>query len=337
MPVTKQPSQVNTDEPRIGVMVANLGTPEGTGYWAIRRYLSEFLSDPLVIKTSPWIWQPILQGIILTKRPFATGKAYRSIWNNEADESPLMTITRDQKNAIADALGDKFDVDFCMRYGSPSTKSRVDAMIARGCEKIIFFPLYPQFAGATTETANRAFMRAIEANPRSVEAKLVPEYYNNPDYIDALAESVERVYADLDYVPDVLVTSYHGMPESYRDAGDPYYGQCIKTSELLCDRLGWAKDTVVSTFQSRFGPMDWIKPYTVDEVARLAKAGKKRIAVISPAFSADCIETLEEINFEIRDSFIEAGGESFIYIPCLNSEAAHIDVLANLIREKSIG
>ncbi len=320
---------------KVGVLLANLGTPDNYDYWSMRRYLNEFLSDKRVIDYSPWIWQPLLQLIILTKRPFSSGAAYKSIWNEEASESPLMTITKAQTARIADRMaqryGDNVVVDFCMRYGNPSTQSKVRALLDQGCQKILFFPLYPQYAGATTATANDQFFRALMQEKWQPPVRTVPAYYEHPTYIDALAQSVERAYGAMDTKPDILVTSYHGVPKRYLMEGDPYHCQCQKTTRLLKERLGWADDKITTTFQSRFGPEEWLQPYTVDEVARLAESGKKRIAVIAPAFSADCIETLEEINEEIRESFEEAGGESFTYIPCLNDDAAHVSALGEVI------
>jgi len=326
---------------RIGVLIANLGTPDGYDYWSMRRYLNEFLSDKRVIDYPSWKWQPLLQLIILTKRPFTSGKNYKLIWNHDKGESPLMTITKDQTAALAAAVqaqyGDGVMVDYCMRYGNPSTASKVQAMVAAGCEKILFFPLYPHYAGATSGTANDAFFAALAKEKRQPAARTVTEYFDHPLYIDALAQSVERVYATLDHKPDVLVTSYHGMPKRYLMSGDPYHCQCAKTSRLLRERLGWEKDAIDVTFQSVFGPEEWLKPYTVEHVAELAKAGKKRIAVMAPAFSADCIETLEEINGEIREAFLHAGGENFTYIPCLNDDPSHIAALMAVIGDNLAG
>ncbi len=326
---------------KIGVLLANLGTPDDYSYWPMRRYLSEFLSDPRVIDYSPWIWQPILQLIILSKRPFSSGEAYRSIWNHEKGESPLMTITKDQTAKMASLIqarfGDQVIVDFCMRYGNPSTKSKVDALVAQGCTKILFFPLYPQYAGATTATAYDQFFRSLTDIKWQPVVRTVEAYYDDPAYIDALAQSVERAYGELETRPDVLVASYHGVPKRYLMEGDPYHCQCMKTSRLLKERLGWGDADIVTTFQSRFGPEEWLKPYTVEEVARLAEQGKKRVAVIAPAFSADCIETLEEINEEIRESFEEAGGEAFTYIPCLNDDDAHMAALAQVVERNLEG
>ncbi len=326
---------------KIGVLIANLGTPDATDYWSMRRYLGEFLSDRRVIDYARWKWQPLLQLVILSKRPFTSGAAYRSIWNTDADESPLMTITKQQTAALstlmAERYGDRVMVDFCMRYGNPSTASKLRAMVDAGCRKILFFPLYPQYAGATTATANDAFFRALMAETWQPEARTVGPYFDHPLYVEALAGSIERAYAGLSSRPDLLVCSYHGMPERYRDNGDPYHDQCQKTSVLLRRRLGWPQTDVVTTFQSKFGPEEWLKPATVDEVARLARSGLKNIAICSPAFSADCIETLEEINVEIRDSFIGAGGEAFTYIPCLNDDPAHVAALGTVIGDNLAG
>lgn len=327
--------------PKIGLLLANLGTPDGYDYWSMRRYLNEFLSDKRVVDIADWKWQPLLQLIILTKRPFTSGANYKLIWNHEKNESPLLTITKDQTAAIAAMIaakhGDEIMVDFAMRYGNPSTASKVQAMVAAGCEKVLFFPLYPHYAGATSATANDAFFAALMKEKRQPAARTVPEYFAHPAYIDALAQSVERAYAGLDHRPDVLVASYHGMPQRYLMEGDPYHCQCAKTSRLLRERLGWEKGAIDTTFQSVFGREVWLKPYTVEHVAELAKSGKKRIAVMAPAFSADCIETLEEINGEIREAFLHAGGEEFTYIPCLNDDAAHIAALVQVIEENLAG
>ncbi|WP_417269266.1 ferrochelatase [Celeribacter sp.] len=341
------PAHAHADHPRIpkekiGVLLANLGTPDATDYWSMRRYLNEFLSDSRVIDYPKWKWQPILQGIVLTFRPSKSGAAYRSIWNEEANESPLMTITKDQTKAISKQLkskyGDNVMVDFCMRYGNPSTKSKVANMVAQGCTKILFFPLYPQYAGATIATANDQFFRALMEENWQPASRTVPPYFDEPAYIDALAASVESAYAGAERKPDILICSYHGLPERYlKEGGDPYHCQCHKTTRLLKERLGWDDTQIMTTFQSKFGPEDWLQPYTVEEVARQAKAGNKSIAVCAPAFSADCIETLEEINEEIKESFEEAGGENFLYIPCLNDDPAHIDALVHVIEKNLAG
>ena len=325
--------------PRIGVLIANLGTPDGTDYWSMRRYLSEFLSDKRVIDLPRWKWQPLLQGIILSKRPFTSGANYKTIWNTEADESPLMTITKEQVAALRDRAaalwGDRVIVDFCMRYGNPSTRSVVDRMVKAGCDKILFLPLYPQYAGATSATANDQFFRALMEQTWQPAARTVAPYFDRADYIDALAGSVERALGGR--VPCKLIASYHGMPKRYLMQGDPYHCQCQKTSRLLRERLGWPDDVIDTTFQSVFGREEWLMPYTVEHVAELARQGITEIAVISPAFSSDCIETLEEIQGEIREAFEHAGGKEFTYIPCLNAEPAHIDVLTTIIGKNLVG
>ncbi len=338
--VSVRPAHGPSDHPpvkpaKVGVLLANLGTPDGYDYWSMRRYLSEFLSDRRVVDYSPWLWQPLLQLVILSKRPFSSGANYKSIWNHDKNESPLLTITKDQTAAITAQMqaryGDKVVVDFCMRYGNPSTKAKVRAMVEAGCTKILFFPLYPHYAGATSATANDQFFRVLMEEKWQPVARVVPPYFDDPAYIDALARSIEEAYAAKENRPEVLVCSYHGVPERYLREGDPYHCQCQKTTRLLRERLGWDKTQITTTFQSRFGPEEWLKPYTVEEVARLAEQGKKRIAVCAPAFSADCIETLEEINEEIRESFLHAGGSEFTYIPCLNDQPAHIKALSGLI------
>ncbi|GLO72168.1 ferrochelatase [Phaeobacter inhibens] len=340
------PAHAPADHPKIapakvGVLLANLGTPDDYSYWPMRRYLSEFLSDKRVIDYPAWKWQPLLQLIILAKRPFTSGAAYKSIWNHDKGESPLMTITKEQTAAMSEALQDRYGsevmVDFCMRYGNPSTKSKVREMVEAGCQKILFVPLYPQYAGATSATANDQFFRALMEETWQPTARTVAPYFDDPAYIDALARSVEKAYAAAEKKPEILVVSYHGMPKRYLMQGDPYHCQCQKTTRLLKERLGWTDTQITTTFQSVFGPEEWLKPYTVDHVATLAKDGKKNIAVIAPAFSADCIETLEEINEEIRESFEHAGGEDFLYIPCLNDDAEHIDALSGVIERNLKG
>lgn len=341
-----RPGHAPADHPRlprekVGVLLANLGTPDGTDYRSMRRYLSEFLSDRRVIDYPRWKWQPLLQTVILSVRPFKSGAAYRTIWNEERNESPLLTITRDQTEALAQRMqarhGDAVMVDFCMRYGNPSTASKVRAMVEAGCRRILFFPLYPQYAGATSATANDQFFRALMAETWQPTARVVDPYFAHPRYVEALAGSVRRAYDAAEQQPDLLICSYHGLPKRYLMQGDPYHCQCQKTTRLLKEALGWGDDRIMTTFQSKFGPEEWLQPYTVEEVARQARAGRKRIAVIAPAFSADCIETLEEINAEIRDAFLEAGGESFTYIPCLNDDPAHIDALETVIEENLQG
>ena len=264
---------------KVGILLANLGTPDNYDYWSMRRYLNEFLSDRRVIDYSPWLWQPLLQLVILTKRPFSSGEAYKSIWNEEAGESPLMTITKAQKAKIETTMraryGDQVEVDFCMRYGNPSTKSKVRALTEKGCRRILFFPLYPHYAGATSATANDAFFRALMDEKWQPTARTVDPYFEHPLYIEALAQSIERRYAEMETKPDILVCSYHGVPKRYLLEGDPYHCQCQKTTRLLKERLGWDDTQITTTFQSRFGPEEWLKPYTVEEVARAGRGGRQ--------------------------------------------------------------
>ncbi|MEL6336525.1 MAG: ferrochelatase [Pseudomonadota bacterium] len=339
-------AHANPDHPpvppaKVGILLANLGTPDATDYWSMRRYLNEFLSDKRVIEWPSAIWQPILQTIVLTKRPFSSGEAYRGIWNNELDESPLLTITRSQTDKLrarlTAAFGDAVEVDFCMRYGNPSTDSVIKSMQAKGCERIVFFPLYPHYAAATTGTACDHMFRTMMTLRWQPSVRTVPSYQDHPKFIDALAQSVETAYAGFEERPTALVTSYHGLPKSYFMKGDPYHCLCQKTTRLMRERLGWPKEEVHTTFQSRFGPEEWLTPYTVEYVAKLAEEGHKSIAIMAPGFSSDCVETLEEINEEIKESFEEAGGEHFHYIPCLNDDEAHIDMIEAIVRTEASG
>lgn len=337
-----QPETVESPGPtpvlrqKIGVLIANLGTPDAPDYWSVRRYLSEFLSDRRVVDYSPLVWQPILQTIVLLRRPFISGTNYRRIWNRERDESPLLTTIRSQADRIRAELLDKFPdqeliVDFCMRYGNPSTKSKIQELIVLGCNRILFFPLYPQYASATVASANDQLFRSLMEEKFQPAIRVVPAYYDYPAYITALAQSIEKVWNANELSPDLLVCSYHGLPARFTREGDPYYYQCLETTRLLQACLGWKDGLIATTFQSRFGPEEWLRPYTVEEVARLARSGIRRIAICAPSFSADCLETLEEIQGEIRTSFEHAGGLHFVYIPCLNDDASHVSVLSSLI------
>ncbi|MDG2474613.1 MAG: ferrochelatase [Paracoccaceae bacterium] len=326
---------------KIGIIIGNLGTPDATDYWSMRRYLSEFLSDRRVIDYSPVIWQPLLQLVILSKRPFSSGAAYRGIWNKDDNESPLLTIVRNQKLKLEayfkDVYGDAIVLDFCMRYGNPSTLEVMEKLQAAGCEKILFFPLYPQYAAPTTATANDQVFRSLMKMNWQPTIRTVPAYYENDLYIESLASSVKEAYNKVKKKPEHLIVSYHGVPERYLLDGDPYHCQCQKTTRLLITNLGWKNKDVTTTFQSKFGPEKWIGPATVDYVAALAKRGIKNIAIVAPAFSADCVETLEEINEEIRASFLESGGETFIYVPCLNDRKDHIFALGKIIENELMG
>jgi len=326
---------------RIGVLVANLGTPDATDYWSMRRYLNEFLSDKRVIDIASWKWQPLLQLIILSKRPFTSGANYRLIWNTEANESPLMTITRQQTSALAERMqamfGDAVQVEFCMRYGNPSTQSVVERMVKDGCEKILFFPLYPQYAGATTATANDQFFRVLTGLKWQPAARTVAAYFDNPLYIDALAQSVQRVWDTMAQKPEVLIASYHGMPQRYLREGDPYHCQCQKTARLLRERLGMSKNDLQVVFQSRFGKAEWLKPYAQDTVDELPSQGVKKLLLISPGFASDCVETLEELAIGLKETFLEKGGEQFSVVPCLNDSPRSIQMLQTIAGEELAG
>lgn len=334
--MTVKPSdhpQATTD--RVGVLLLNLGTPDGTDYWSMRRYLSQFLSDRRVIESPPPpIWQLILQGPILATRPQRSGANYDKIWDREANESPLRIITRRQTEKLQARLGDSAVVDFAMRYGNPSTESRIEALHKAGCQRILLAPLYPQYAGATTATANDEAFRALMRMRWQPAVRTLPAYYDDPVYIETLARSIADGVAALDFEPDLVVTSYHGMPKDYLIQGDPYYCQCLKTTRLVGERLGWPEERLLVTFQSRFGGGEWLQPYTDETLMALPGRGYKKIAIVAPAFSADCIETLEEIAMEGREQFEEAGGEQYAYIPCLNDSEPGMDMLEALVRRE---
>ena len=326
---------------KVGILIGNLGTPDSTDYWSMRRYLNEFLSDRRVIDYSPFIWQPLLQLVILSKRPFSSGEAYKSIWNKEKDESPLLTIVRSQKDKLEkyfkEKHGNKVIVDFCMRYGNPATIKVMENLRDEGCERIVFLPLYPQYAAPTTATANDQIFRSLMRMNWQPAIRTVPAYFPNELYINALANSVKETYQSVKRQPEHLVVSYHGVPERYLLSGDPYHCQCQKTTRLLIDCLGWERSEVTTTFQSKFGPEKWVGPATIDFVAELAKTGTKSIAVLAPAFSADCVETLEEIDQEIRECFLDMGGEEFLYIPCLNDKDDHINAFIDILENELSG
>ena len=336
------PDHPSIPQEKVGILLANLGTPDGYGYWPMRRYLREFLSDRRVIDYPRWRWLPILYLFVLSKRPFTSGRSYQSIWNCEEDESPLLTITRRQSGKLRERLQEEFGnrvvVDFCMRYGNPNAFSVLQHLAEQeGCRRILFFPLYPQYAGATTATANDELFRVLSKLKWQPAIRTVPAYFENAEFITALADSVGRAFETMECKAEFLIASYHGMPERYLHEGDPYHCQCQKTSRLLAEKLGWSQSRIITTFQSRFGPEEWLKPYTVEEVGRLAREGIRRLAVVAPAFASDCIETLEEIQGEIKDAFISAGGEEFTYIPCLNDSEAHIEALAGIARQNLLG
>jgi ferrochelatase len=324
---------------KVGVLLVNLGTPDGTDYKSMRRYLQEFLTDKRVIEWSRLLWYPILYGIVLNTRPGKVGKAYESIWNKDLDESYLRTYTRNQAEKMAASFADMPNVvvDWAMRYGQPSIQSKMNELKKAGCEKILLFPLYPQYAAATTATVNDEAFRALLKMRWQPALRTVPQYSDDPVYIDALANSIEAHYASLDWEPELLLTSFHGIPKSYFMAGDPYHCQCYKTARLLRDRLGWSKEKLMVTFQSRFGPEEWLQPYTDKTVEKLAKDGIKRIAVINPGFVSDCLETLEEIAGEAGEIFHHNGGDKFTHVPCLNDSADGMRVLETVVRRELMG
>ncbi|MEI8719606.1 ferrochelatase [Mesorhizobium sp. M7A.F.Ca.US.006.04.2.1] len=324
---------------KIGVMLVNLGTPDGTDFKPMWRYLREFLSDPRVIELNRAIWYPILYGLVLTTRPKKSGANYARIWNREKNESPLRTYTRAQAEKLAEALRDLPDVvvDWAMRYGNPSTASIAQRLADQGCDRILSFPLYPQYSATTTATANDQLFRALMKMRRAPAVRSVPPYYDEPVYIEALARSIERHLATLDFEPEVVITSYHGIPKPYFEKGDPYHCHCQKTTRLLRERLGWDDKKLIITFQSRFGAQEWLQPYTDKTVEKLAQDGVKSIAVVNPGFSVDCIETLDEIGREAAETFHHAGGKNFAHIPCLNDSAEGMAVIEAMVRRELSG
>lgn len=324
---------------KIGVLLVNLGTPEGTSYWPMRRYLSEFLSDRRVIEWPRLIWQPILQGIVLSVRPTKSGALYASIWNTERNESPLRTFTCSQAEKLGTALAGEGSliVDWAMRYGKPSVASKLGALQQAGCERVLVFPLYPQYSASTTATVNDVAFDALKTMRWQPALRTVPPYHDEPVYIDALAQSMEVHFREIDFEPEIVIASYHGLPQSYFQKGDPYHCHCQKTSRLLRERLGWSEERLLTTFQSRFGPEEWLQPYTDETIERLAGDGVKRIAVINPGFVADCLETLEEIAVENCKAFLEAGGERFTHIPCLNDSPPGMHVLTQVVMRELQG
>ena len=317
---------------RIGVLLINLGTPDSPEPRSVKRYLGEFLSDPRVIEIPQLIWQPILRGIILTTRPKKSAHAYAQVWR--ADGSPLAAITRAQATALADAFGADVTVDWAMRYGAPAIPDRIAALTAAGCDRILLAPLYPQYCAATTATANDKAFAALAAMRHQPAVRTLPPYYDDPAYIAALKKSVEAALTALDFVPEAIVASFHGMPQRTLELGDPYHCQCQKTARLLGEALG--RDLIVS-FQSRFGRAKWLEPATDVTLAALPGQGAKRVAILAPGFSADCLETLEELAIRGRESFLAAGGTHFAYLPCLNAEPDSIAMLTTILSRELAG
>ncbi|NIX77983.1 ferrochelatase [Microvirga terricola] len=326
---------------RIGVLLLNLGTPEGTDYWSMRRYLKEFLSDRRVIETPRLLWWPILNLIILTTRPGRKGRDYASIWNNERDEGPLKTITRAQAEDLAAHLkgiaGDKVTVDWAMRYGKPEIRQRLQALLEQGCDRILLVPLYPQYSAATSATACDHAFRALMDMRWQPTIRVSPPYHDDSVYIDAVVSSMKRDLAKLPFEPEVILVSFHGVPKEYLLKGDPYHCHCVKTWRLMREAFGWPEDKFRMSFQSRFGPDEWLQPYTDETVKALAESGVKRMAIVAPGFSADCLETLEELDVENREIFLHHGGEQFAYLPCLNDSEDGMRVIRSIAERELQG
>jgi protoporphyrin/coproporphyrin ferrochelatase len=324
---------------RIGVLLVNLGTPDATDYWSMRRYLKEFLSDRRVIEENRIKWWLLLNLIVLTVRPGRKGRDYEKIWNRERNESFLKTITRSQSEKLAAgfAKDPRILVDWAMRYGNPSIRSRLDAMQTAGCDRILLVPLYPQYAAATSATVCDKAFEALARMRWQPALRVAPPYFDEPVYIDALAKSVKAQLAKLRFKPEVILASFHGMPEEYLRKGDPYHCQCVKTARLLRKKLKFDDERLIVTFQSRFGPAEWLKPYTDATVEALAERGVKSIAVVTPGFSADCLETLEEIAMENADIFRQAGGQNFAAISCLNDSVGGMAVIRDVVQRELKG
>lgn len=316
---------------KIGVLLVNLGTPDAPEKKAVKRYLKEFLSDKRVVEIPSIIWQPILRGIILNTRPAKSAEAYSLVWTE--DGSPLASYTRKQSEKLARKM-DGVMVDWAMRYGNPSIASRLDMMKAAGCDRILIAPLYPQYSGATTASVHDAVFDAIAAMRWQPAIRLLPAYHDDPAYIDALATSLERDIAALDFVPDAVVASFHGMPQRTLELGDPYHCHCQKTARLLSEKMG--RELVVA-FQSRFGRAKWLEPATDTTLEALPGQGKKNIAIFAPGFSSDCLETCEELAIRGKEQFESGGGEKFAYLPCLNDSQIGIDMLEQLVRRELSG
>jgi ferrochelatase len=317
---------------KTGVLLINLGTPDAPEPAAVRRYLAEFLSDRNVVDLPPLLWQPILRGFILPFRPRRTAEAYRLVWTE--DGSPLAAITRRQASALQQRLGSDVIVDYAMRYGTPAIAPGIDRLVEKGCEHILAAPLYPQFSGATTGTVESALLAAFARIDRDVPMRILPTYFADDAYIGALAQHIERQLAALDFEPQRLLLSFHGLPQRTVDRGDPYFKHCMETARLLSDRLTIATDVA---FQSRFGPAKWLEPATDVTLAAYPAKGVKRLAIAAPGFSADCIETLEELGIRGRETFMGAGGEQFARLDCLNDSPEGMDMLQALISRELEG
>ena len=316
---------------KTGVLIVNLGTPDSTKWLDIRKYLKEFLSDRRVIEVNPIIWQLILNLFILTFRPSKTAHAYKQIWRKDTDESPLLYFTKKQSAKLGKRINNtKIIVDFAMRYGNPSIKLKLNILKEEGCENIVILPLYPQYAAATTATVCDEVYRSLMKMRWQPSLQIIPHYESEPLYINALINSTEKKINEISWKPDLIISSYHGIPKSYFDKGDPYHCYCHKTTRLMQEKF--SKFEIQTTFQSRFGPQEWLTPYTDKTLEDLPGKGIKNLLVICPGFASDCVETLEEINIQGRESFIEKGGKNFDLIPCLNDNEDHIELFENLIK-----
>ncbi len=322
-------------QPKVGILLINLGTPDALDYWSMRRYLGEFLSDQRVVELPKILWQLILQGPILTFRPTKSAKAYREIWNTELDESPLRTITREQTEALRARLANEpVQIEYAMRYGNPSIPSVLNEMFAQGCWKILCVPLYPQYASSTTGSVVDKIGDTLKAMRWQPTVRVSPPFYDDPQYIAQLAASVKRQLDALPEPPEVLVASFHGVPKEYLLKGDPYHCMCQKSARLLREALGWPEDRFKVAFQSRFGPKEWLQPYADELIESLGHEGVKRVAVVSPAFYSDCVETLEEIAMGLKETFEEAGGESLVALDCLNASDEGMAFLEYMVRQE---
>jgi len=333
VPIEKANVSAEVRTERVGVLLVNLGTPDSADAKGVRVYLKEFLSDPRVIEDQGLLWKLVLNGVILRVRPRRKARDYQKIWNIENNESPLKTITRAQSEKLSAAMSDRDHVvvDWSMRYGNPSIRSRLEALTAQGCERLLVVPLYPQYSAATTATVCDEVFRVLAGMRAQPSLRVTPPYYDHPEYIEALAVSIKAHLATLPFQPELIVASFHGMPQKYVDNGDPYQRQCIATTDALRKRMGLDPSKLLLTFQSRFGYDEWLQPYTDKTMEQLAKDGVRRIAVVTPGFSADCLETLEEIAQENAEIFKHNGGEQFAFIPCLNDSEAGMDVIRRLV------
>ncbi len=317
---------------KTGVLLINLGTPDSTNWLDIRRYLKEFLSDRRVIEVNPIIWQLILNLFILTFRPSKTAKAYKKIWLKEKNMSPLRHYSEMQAMKLNSKIGDeRIIVDYAMRYGNPSIKSKINDLKIKGCENLVILPLYPQYAAATTATVCDEVYRSLSKMRWQPSLQIIPHYESEPLYIEAIIKSIEVKLNQINWKPDLIMASYHGIPKRYFEKGDPYHCYCHKTTRLISEKMK-SEIPIITTFQSRFGPQEWLQPYTDKTLENLPKEGKKNILVICPGFASDCVETLEEISIEGKSSFIDQGGENFEFIPCLNDSERHIDLFSHLVK-----